>query len=119
MSYGGVVGNVELTWGGTLMGEISGDEFTTEGTFDFCIMGVGIDNVSRKDISVYPNPTTGLLNITGIDDANVAVYSITGSLIGNYNGKETIDLSTQQNGVYIIKVYNNDFITTKRITINH
>ena len=118
MSYGGVTGHVSVTWGGTIMGEIPGDGFTTEGSFDFCVMGVGVDDNVKKNINIYPNPTTGIINIDGAEGADVAVYSITGKLIGEYNGSEKVDLSIQPNGIYFVKVYNDSFVTTKRITLN-
>ena len=89
-------------------------ELTTEDA----VMGVGVDDNVKKNINIYPNPTTGIINIDGAEGADVAVYSITGKLIGEYNGSEKVDLSIQPNGIYFVKVYNDSFVTTKRITLN-
>ena len=121
MSYGGVTGNIVLTWGGTVMGEIPGDSFTTEASFDFCLLGVGLDDKNNNsDLNVYPNPTTGIINISGAKDADVSIYNITGKLVGEYNNfnGSTIDLSEQTNGVYIMKIRSDSFVTTKRINLN-
>ena len=121
MSYGGVTGNIVLTWGGTVMGEIPGDSFTYNASFDFCIIGVGTnDMASGSDLVVYPNPTTGLINISGVKNAKVAVYNITGSLVAEYNNftDEIIDLSAQANGIYFVKISSDNFVATKRISLN-
>jgi len=88
-------------------------------TVNFTVLtGIG-DNYS-DNIKVYPNPTTGFVNISGAKNANVAIYNITGTLVAEYDNltKETIDLSAQANGIYIVSISTNSFVTTKRITLN-
>lgn len=120
MSYGGVTGHIELTWDGVVLGEIAGDSFTTEASFDFCISTVGIDDAIDVEIEVYPNPSTGLVNIKGVKNAKVSVFSVTGSLVAEYENfnESIIDLSDQNNGIYIMKISNESFVTTKRIAIS-
>ena len=53
---------------------------------------------------VYPNPTSGILNITKIaDPKKIAVFDLTGSII--YEGKFTnkLDLSFLAKGIYFVK----------------
>jgi len=120
MSYGGVTGHIELIWDGVVMGEIAGDSFTYEASFDFCISTVGIEDANNVEIEVYPNPSTGLVNIKGVENAKVAVYNVTGALVAEYENFNNgiIDLSEQENGIYIMKISNDSFVTTKRIAIS-
>ena len=78
----------------------------------------GLEDNAAATVKVYPNPTTGIININGVGDASISIYSITGNLIAEYGGNQKIDLSAQPNGIYFIKVYGDDFVTTKRITLN-
>ncbi len=84
-------------------------------TFDVV---TGLEDNAATNVKVYPNPTTGIININGAADASISIYSITGNLIAEYSGSQKIDLSSQPNGIYFIKVYGDDFVTTKRITLN-
>ncbi len=86
---------------------------------DFTVVA-GTGDHYGDNIKVYPNPTTGLVNIDGAGKAKVAVFNITGILVAEYNNltEGTIDLSTQANGIYFVKISSDNFVTTKRITLN-
>ncbi len=69
----------------------------------------------NNNVSIYPNPTSGIINInTNAQIVNIEVTDITGKVIyiGNTN---SIDISTQPNGVYFIKVQTEDGIITRKI----
>ena len=75
------------------------------------ISGVGIEEANDIKISIYPNPSTGVFNIsTSSADINVAIHSIDGKLIiNNLNIKkfnQSIDLSHVEKGIYLVKVSN-------------
>ena len=61
-------------------------------------------------ISVYPNPTNGVLNIEYINFENaktINIYDLKGSIVMSFNankdfGFETIDVSSLQKGTYLI-----------------
>ncbi len=82
---------------------------------------VGLKNNSflSENISVYPNPTTGSLNIEAENASKVQVVSLLGQLVKEEELKienKKIDISTLQNGVYFLKVYdNNKLIGTTKI----
>lgn len=65
-------------------------------------------------ISVYPNPTAGVICIDGESINRVEVYSITGQFINEFK-TNTIDISDQESGVYLIKVIIPSGIITKQI----
>lgn len=64
---------------------------------------VGIDNLNTDYISVYPNPTKGILTINGIND-QVEIYSISGEKIGDFDlsVNKNIDLSHVTSGIYFV-----------------
>lgn len=70
----------------------------------------GLSESSTNDISVFPNPTDGVLNIK-LDNSNCCNYMITNYIgqnlisgIGN-NGEMRLDLSQFENGVYFITIF--------------
>ena len=87
--------------------------FTTEGN--------SIDDAENQlPISVNPNPTTGMVEVTlpqGYENQTVEVYDVQGKLLQSQrlqNGKATFNLSEYPNGVYVIKVGNASCRVVKR-----
>lgn len=74
----------------------------------------------ETNFKVYPNPGTETFNIKLLDNlttATLEVYDILGNLIYFNNLKKSnssIDISHWSNGMYIVKVSNEDFIQTKK-----
>ena len=73
---------------------------------------------------LYPNPSQGIFmveNTKGSFNA-VKVYNIFGEMVyqtNNTTSKESIDLSDASDGVYVVKVYYEDGIAVKKITLKH
>ena len=62
------------------------------------------DYQSTPSIKVYPNPTTGILNIKGaINYKEINVYSITGTKVKSFGTNDVIDISKLANGLYFLK----------------
>lgn len=62
-----------------------------------------------KTISVYPNPTNNILNLTIDTNAKVEIYNLLGKVIAIKNinvGNSKIDLSNYPSGMYLLKVIN-------------
>lgn len=78
----------------------------------------------ESDFLVYPNPSSGLVNIvTGSHmqlPIEVSLFSIDGSLIVktsiSYN-EALVDFTAIQKGMYLLEIKNDDSILNKRITI--
>ncbi len=69
---------------------------------------------SEHDKYIYPNPTTGIINIKAEGIERIKVMNIEGKQI--YNGKENkIDLSIQPKGIYIIKIIADKQTITKKL----
>ncbi len=68
----------------------------------------------EQEISIYPNPTTDLLNISGVEeDAVLEIYNITGSKIKTGFGSY-INVSDLASGCYILQVKVSNTVKTIR-----
>lgn len=86
---------------------------------------VGINSLNGTDnsVSIFPNPTNGIINVTSISDATVEVCDITGKDVlfqttVSASKTQQINVSNFVNGVYVVKIYNNDFISIKKVVLN-
>ncbi|MEA3443636.1 MAG: choice-of-anchor J domain-containing protein [Bacteroidota bacterium] len=82
---------------------------------------VGVNTIdSDQPVTIYPNPSTGLVNINNVEGASVVVYNVIGKVvtsIENANQFNTIDLSNYGVGTYFVKVITNDNTTTHKLSI--
>jgi PKD repeat protein len=65
---------------------------------------VGINNDIVSDINIYPNPTTGIVNIDADGLNKVVVYDVTGRMMMSVANESTIDISNLEAGVYFFSV---------------
>jgi hypothetical protein len=73
------------------------------------VAALGIADISGISIKIYPNPTTGMVNIQSDIPVNVAVYGMDGKIIVRANNhspvqSSQIDLSHVAAGVYTVKI---------------
>jgi len=96
---------------------------------NFSTSGISDENM-RNDISIYPNPTTGIItignlnllgfqNLTGL---NVEITDITGKIVFNSDISDNsssieIDLSQLEKGVYFLNLNGKDFNQVNKIVI--
>ncbi|MGB2483667.1 MAG: T9SS type A sorting domain-containing protein [Flavobacteriaceae bacterium] len=77
---------------------------------------------SNQTIGLYPNPTNkGFVNITTnvSGQITVDVYDILGKvIISSKIDNNRLDVSNLKAGMYVIKIKQNDIITTKKLIIN-
>lgn len=85
---------------------------------------VGTQSINGANITVFPNPTQGLLNIQaleGVSIESVSVYTLLGELVtvseSHSGNKGQIDMGTAANGVYLVKVSTDKGSVTQRITL--
>jgi hypothetical protein len=82
-------------------------------------------SISNIDVQLFPNPTTGIVNLqlgnTNLVNASVKVVNTNGQTVyANTlrtfaNGTTSIDLSNQANGVYFVQIVSDKQVITKRI----
>lgn len=92
-------------------------------SFEVEVTAVGVEeNEVADNIGVYPNPTTGSINLTNVADVNeVTITSVTGEVvltqISNNTSEMIIDLSTFVEGVYFVKLISEGNVITKRVLL--
>ncbi len=80
----------------------------------------GIEPQVTEGFNIYPNPTTGLVKVEGVEGAQVVVYNMVGEVVYNEakaSERVTIDLSSYNAGNYIVKVIDNNKVSTQKITL--
>lgn len=63
-----------------------------------------IEQTNIPTVDIYPNPSTGIVNLVGEGIVKTEVHNLTGALIGSYS-QPTFDLRNAENGVYILSIY--------------
>ena len=73
--------------------------------------------LDKQEISVYPNPTNGKVQVNGVKAGNrIQVFSSTGAVVRDINVKssmEILSLDNQPGGMYMIVVSGENSITAK------
>lgn len=69
---------------------------------------LSIDNLSLKsDISIYPNPANAIINFkydSSFEIKKVILMNSLGQVIKETTSKNSVDISTLQNGIYLIEI---------------
>lgn len=86
---------------------------------DFAVEIVsGTQNEMSNIVSVYPNPSNGLVNITVTENSSVSVMDVAGRTVAIYNVNANDEVSfTQSAGMYIVKVESNGQVSTHKLVI--
>jgi PKD repeat protein len=112
--YGAGTWQISVLWGYPGTGQATVTEMTAAGcentsetlfvTIDDCTgIGEGISPEAR----IYPNPASDYIHITGLHAADIRIYNLVGEevlSITHINGEETINISTLDKGLYLVKV---------------
>lgn len=65
----------------------------------------GIEIIEEEsDLLLYPNPTSGIVNLSSTSDAEV--YSVSGALVMSVCNVDTLDLTALPSGLYLVKAGN-------------
>ena len=81
------------------------------------------EKASLKDISIYPNPASDLINIDNVEnqDLNVSVYNIIGDLVLERSigiGTNKINIALLSKGIYILKIIGEDWAIQRKLIVN-
>lgn len=126
--------HVEIAWSVTYVGVATlkvcgGNECGMGGysdDFEVIVMDpTGISSISAKEVSVYPNPTTGIFNLhlNATQESNyelsltnaLGVQVMTETLQLNGTATHSIDLSNMAQGVYYLYIRNNSGTIIEKI----
>ena len=70
-----------------------------------CGSGLSTENFNSLSFNIYPNPTTGIINVETTEQLSTyRIYDATGRLIGEnrFDGNNQVNLENTSNGVYFI-----------------
>jgi hypothetical protein len=101
----------------------NGDSFQPDGisvVSEIKLSPLGLPGFEQSAINLFPNPTTGLLQITGIEgDYSVEVFNVVQELVHttNLTGNGQIDLTALPKGVYMVKIKTNSFYLTRKVVL--
>jgi hypothetical protein len=110
----GIVDSVTLTEGVTVVSSTRVCSST---------VGISENEVWGQSISVFPNPTLGILKLKTENNAekNIFIYDCLGKIIfqkqGAVENEIEIDLTTQPQGVYTLKILQGENIVEKKIVV--
>lgn len=86
----------------------------------------GIDQIfgTENNIKIFPNPSNGIFSINQYSTNNnrtIEIFNVLGekiySIMDNNQTKRDIDLSQSPKGIYFVKLYDGDKISTEKIVI--
>jgi len=78
------------------------------------------DNFASQKTAVFPNPTTGIIQINTENPVNIAIVDVLGKTVYNANDitkNSSIDLSNLQKGIYFAKIEGDNASTTEKIIL--
>ena len=66
-------------------------------------------------VIIYPNPVQNILYVKGNSEAySIEIYSLIGQLVKTVSNANEIDVSLLSQGVYLIRIRNENISTTQR-----
>jgi len=72
------------------------------------------------NFEVYPNPTTGMVQLENVKDAKIEIYNMLGMLVETVNNADfstSIDLSNFAEGTYVVRVTAEQGVGTRKINL--
>ncbi|MBD81381.1 MAG: hypothetical protein CL840_20860 [Crocinitomicaceae bacterium] len=90
---------------------------------DQSVLGNGESFKSSSNINVYPNPASQHVSVSGLRDVErVELLSMSGQVLESYDvfneASVHFSVSDYQAGLYLIKIYGENGVSTKRLLVN-
>ena len=118
-SYG--TGGYQLLSNGVLVAGLSGGAYGGGEAKNFSVnQPLGINEFNANAIKFYPNPTSGILNISLLESSKVTITDLSGKMIHSSNieaGESTINLSSYAKGLYMINFAGENYTKTDKIIL--
>ena len=103
--------------------DINGQIPESATNIEFCEDQSGIESLLASQVTVYPNPTNGILEITApstFNGAKIQLVDIEGKTVeswANWTGSK-LDLASFDKGLYIVELQKDGNIVRKRVVLN-
>lgn len=79
---------------------------------------VSLNEMSMPNVSIYPNPTTGILNVDIDNDFDAVVYNYQGQVMMKMNGNNRqLNLSNLTAGIYFVEIRTNNHAFVKKVIL--
>lgn len=95
-------------------------ESEPEETTVMVVNPIGVSEDAAENVSIYPNPTSGNVNIVAHGMQHITIYNMTGQvmMIQNVdNDNVTIDMSAYNNGMYLVNIITESGNIVKTINV--
>ncbi|HZW78545.1 MAG TPA: T9SS type A sorting domain-containing protein [Flavobacteriaceae bacterium] len=93
-------------------------------SFSWTMMGeemLSTENNVLAGVSIYPNPSTDVLNISApanVDVESVTLYDVLGKSVNADFNNGTVNISALANGIYVLQVKTSEGILTQKVVKN-
>lgn len=80
-----------------------------------------VEEVAENEVAIYPNPTSGIINIKAENISSVSVFNLVGQKIydANVNTDQiSLDMSVFGQGLYLVRINANGVDTVKRVAVS-
>lgn len=81
---------------------------------------VGIDESLDAETSLFPNPATSFVTLSGAAGKNVQFFDLTGKMVLNHekiSASQSFDISSLAEGLYIVRVSDGKKIVVKKLSV--
>ena len=99
---------------------VGSESFSTR-TINFCVGTVSAPTEMSTEMSIYPNPTTGMLNIASNDEIDsIEIFNSIGTTVVSSNvagNSSAIDMSNLPNGMYFVRVSTSTGTETVKVVL--
>ena len=78
-----------------------------------------VEENAKQSVQVYPNPTNGLLNVSGNGTMHITMSNMLGQRLmeTSAEGDVTLDLNRYESGFYILRVETADGVTVQKVNL--
>ncbi len=80
-----------------------------------------VPSLIKPKIAIYPNPSSGEFTVEGDNIQQIEIFDLTGRTIYKTifinETKQSIDLSKQSNGIYLISIISNKEVVVKKVVL--
>jgi len=79
-----------------------------------------VSDIPNSEVSLFPNPTSTSFSLSGINPKELQIFDLSGrrlSAFSNLTESSTFDVSALAEGMYIVKIFSDNGILVKKLSI--
>jgi hypothetical protein len=115
-------GGYQILANNVLIPGLTGGNFGAGESKKFGVINpLSISDFELNAIRFYPNPTTGIITISLLENASVSVIDLSGKQVMTSNlemGDATLDMSSLTKGMYLIQIVGESYTKTEKVILN-